>query len=104
MKNYEDELEVLMLHNPLGGKPKKIGSTVILGLEKATMAIDMSEIKEDGSIRFHCGYCHCGRKSTIGEKRALILIKTLMERLGLHTKNDIEARMLNLIISYPQGR
>jgi len=103
-KNYDEELEMLMLHNPRGGKPQKIGATVYLGLQPPNSTIDISEIKEDTSRRFHLGYCPCGRKITAGEKRALILIKTLAKFLNIWGDEEVDAKMLKHIMkSYPHA-
>lgn len=100
---YEDELEVLMLHNPRGGRPQKIGVPVYLSLEPPQTVVEISSVKEDTSTRFFLGYCHCGKKLTAGEKRALIMMDRLARRLNIESMDDLQARLLKQVMSsYPQ--
>lgn len=104
MKNYEDELEILMLHNPRGGRPQKPGATVFTQLEPKNSWQDLSEIREDTSMRMHLGYCQCGIKKTIGEKRGLLLIKILVDKLGVTSIEDLEARVLRHVMRVEENK
>lgn len=99
MPHFEDELEVLMLQNPKGGKPRKIGSTLILNMNPHEKVVDISEVREDTSMRFHLGYCPCGSKIAAGEKRALLIIKTLCDKLGIDSFEDLQSTILSKIMN-----
>ncbi len=100
MQHYEDELEVMMLHNPRGGKPKKVGAMLnsYTPFQMKTNTVEISSLKEDNSIRFHLGYCRCGLNIIAGEKRALVMIKELMRGLHIHTIEDLEAEILRKVM------
>lgn len=97
-KHFEDELEILLLTNPNGGKPQQVGKTYWVGWQPGSQSpesvVEISAIKEDTSKRFHLGYCKCGMKITAGEKRALVLIKTMQRLLGIRTEEELDAKVL----------
>src|SRR4051812_39332155 len=99
-KHFEDELEILMLHNPRGGKPQKIGATLWTPLQPKGSVVEISELKEDTTMRFHLGYCSCGNKIVTGEKRALILIKTLKQKLGIDSDEVLEVKILKHVLAH----
>lgn len=77
---YEDGLdELLMSHNPTGGRPKRIGS-VIFADDDRQSTYEVDQIKEETSIRYMLGYCVCGRKIIAGEKRAAVLAAAFEKR------------------------
>lgn len=77
---YEEELdELLMSRNPLGGRPQGIGSLVFNDPD-GQKTYEVSQIKENSTQRFLLGYCFCGRKVVIGEKRASMLLAALKRR------------------------
>lgn len=103
-KDFENELEVLMLNNPRGGRPQTIGTSIYLPLERNKNAIvDISKVEEETSVRFFLGYCHCGDKLVAGEKRALVMIDRICRRLGIDSMDDLQSRILKQVMSkYPQ--
>jgi hypothetical protein len=98
-KHFEDELEILMLTNPRGGKPQQMGRTYWIGMQTGCQSpedvVEISAIREDSSKRFHLGYCKCGMKISAGEKRALVLIKTMQKILGIATEEQLDAKILS---------
>lgn len=90
----DDELEFLMLQNPRGGRPQKIGASIYVPLEPKNSLVEISEITESSVMRFHLGYCACGKKIVAGERRALVLIKKLQDKLGIHSLEDLQTQLL----------
>jgi hypothetical protein len=75
---YEEGLdELLLLHNPTGGRPMATGQTVMLKPHDT----DVTAVHEVSEIRFHLGYCSgCGRRVVIGYNRADHLAAALKKR------------------------
>lgn len=109
MSQRDDEFELLMLTNPRGGKPQQIGKAVWMGYQPGSQrpdtAVDVSTIKEDTTKRFHLGYCKCGSKILAGEKRALVIIKTMQRILGIKTEEELDAKILSGVMenTYRRG-
>jgi hypothetical protein len=79
-KYYEEELdEMLLAHNPNGGRPQTIGS-ILWPSEDRDGVTEVSVIKEDSALRYMLGYCLCGRKVVIGQKRAGVLAEVFRRR------------------------
>lgn len=74
---YEDGLdEIALIHNPKGGRPALVGQLChTTGTE-----IDIEQIKEDVTFRYHVGYCTCGKRLVIGPKRAELVARALAKR------------------------
>lgn len=94
----KENLEMLMLKNPRGGRPQRIGATVWTRLEPRGSTVEISDVREDTTMKFHLGYCQCGNKIVAGEKRALILIKVLQEKLGIGSVEELQAKILKEVM------
>lgn len=73
---YTEEGEMLMNHNPKGGRPMRTGAFAM----KRGSDVDISEIREDSQIRYHLGYCQCSRAIKVGHLRAEMLVAALEKR------------------------
>lgn len=90
---YEDEFdEILMAHNPTGGRPLKIGGIVWSDKEKV---LDVTRVEENVIRRFMLGYCTCGKKIVIGYKRAEYLA-SLFKKQGIDVQSLREPIRLKL--------
>jgi len=85
--DFDDEL--LLARNPNGGRPQKLGS-MIVDREKHTF--DVKGVLEETFIRYHLGYCNCGRKIMIGPKRAMYLVQ-ILKKNGLGESPKIPLRV-----------
>jgi hypothetical protein len=65
------------------------------GCQSPEDVVEISAIREDSSKRFHLGYCKCGCKIAVGEKRALVIIKTMQKKLGITTDEQLDAKILS---------
>jgi hypothetical protein len=82
MQHHEDGLdEVLLMHNPKGGRPQRIG-TIAPSKQLDPTSVDISEIREASTIRYHLGYCSCSRRIVVGYERARVFV-TLLEKHGI---------------------
>lgn len=78
MNDHEHD-EMLLFHNPKGGRPQKIGKLIWKGPDQH----EINQIREESQIRFFLGYCPgCGIKNVIGQRRAEVLFKAL-KRQGI---------------------
>lgn len=73
---YENLDELLMERNPKGGRPMHVGTLFY----KDQMCVDVSAIKEETQIRYHLGYCTCGRRIVIGPNRVDIIVERLARK------------------------
>jgi len=74
--------ELLLLHNPKGGRPMQIGRRIF---GKRETDVEISCVREESRTVYHLGNCQCGRSIVVGHKRAEILLDCL-ERGGVHPK------------------
>jgi len=81
MNNHETE-EIILNHNPRGGRPQRVGTTVFKGLDRPESLFEVREISSSRVIRIHLGYCACGRKVVADEGTATVLLQAL-QRIGL---------------------
>ncbi|MFZ6014817.1 MAG: hypothetical protein ACOYUZ_00460 [Patescibacteria group bacterium] len=97
---YEEGLdEIAMLHNPRGGKPMEIGSRTWL----KDRDIQIEEVKEFSRYMYHLGYCTCGRRIVIGDKRAQLIVNALAKKGIVHRRQSRPLRaMLAKAIYNPQ--
>jgi hypothetical protein len=79
-------LDLLFERNPKGGRPMKPGQLVY-----DSTAVSVDRVVEETCIRYHVGYCPCGRRTVIGPEQASILIRTL-ERNGMRAKESVPIR------------
>ncbi len=100
MKQYDlaFQEEVVMFHNPKGGRPMAIGQTTFLQEGDA----EVSEIREESQIRYHLGYCTCSRAIKVGHKKALVLA-SMLEKKGIkpiRVKRSLRLRLLRTLLPH----
>lgn len=76
MKNHEYE-EIVITHNPRGGRPQRLGATILKTMEPQDSLFEVKEISSSQVMRIHLGYCPCGRKVVADENRAIALLEAL---------------------------
>ena len=74
MRESYDEL--IMESNPKGGRPMGLGTLIF----RSHDTVDLSAIREDMEVRYHLGYCACGRRIVVGQNRAKALAASLCKR------------------------
>lgn len=90
---YEEELdEMLLAHNPMGGRPQKIGQVIF---EDGNKCFEISRVEEETCKRYALGYCGCGKKVVIGERRAEVLMEVLRKN-GIKQKSIPSGTSLRL--------
>ena len=100
MQPHEDGLdEVLMLHNPKGGRPQRVGKMVFLGMEPTGGFQEVSDLKEETEIRYNLGYCVCSRKIVIGRKRAMILAERFRQNRIEPRRVPVRVRLARMLIN-----
>lgn len=67
----------LLASNPFkGGRPMEVGKT----LWRTRDCVELSHIQEDSSIRYHLGFCECGKRITIGFNRMDTLLDIMSKK------------------------
>lgn len=77
--------EILMETNPRGGRPMGLGTLLFRGSD----TVDVSRVDEATTVRYHLGYCACGRRIVVGRERAAAIVAALRKR-GLLADPDRE--------------
>jgi hypothetical protein len=93
---FEEDTELILHRNPKGGKPQKIGATVSTR-DPYVQLYEISDIKEDCSLRYFLGYCACGRKVVAGEKRVLILMRYILATMRIESFEVLRERVMEVM-------
>lgn len=84
----EKETELLDKSPHLPGRPMKIGKNLMRGPNQ----IEIAEIRESSSVRYHLGYCDCGRHITAGYEKMDALLTAMEENKFPRQKKRVPLR------------